>query len=259
VALVLALCRPIERFALQGQGGKMSFIISVYTHEGIIMAGDSRLTLNTTIQEGGDPKEILFDFSNSARKVFCTKNGIGISCCGDAGIEGIPLAGYIEEFLYKHTSEDIEALAEKLLRYLSTVSPGLRCDFHICGYKEDGAQRILRVSTFSEKVERQDIEGHQGAIWDGEKDIFTRIVKTCWLTDENGNPSLKLPYYQIPFNFFTLQDAIDFAIFAMNATIGAIRFQNRIKTVGGPIDILSIKKSSTCWIQRKQLSGEHLV
>jgi hypothetical protein len=237
----------------------MSFIISVYTHEGIIMAGDSRLTLNANIQEGSSPREISFDFSNSVRKVFCTKNGIGISTCGDAGIEGIPLAGYIEEFLYKHENEDIETFAEKLLAYFSCLSPALRSDFHVCGYKGEGPQRIFRVSTASKTVTRQDIDGHQGAIWDGEKDIVTRIVKTCWLTDDEGNPSLKLPYYPIPFNFFTLQDAIDFAIFAMNATIGAIRFQNRIKTVGGPIDILSIKKNSATWIQRKQLSGESIM
>ncbi|MFW6363069.1 MAG: hypothetical protein ACOC0D_04405, partial [Spirochaeta sp.] len=60
-------------------------------------------------------------------------------------------------------------------------------------------------------------------------------------------------YQRIPFEFFTLQDAIDFSVFAVRSTIEAIRFMPRPKTVGGPIDILAITPSESRWIQRKEL------
>lgn len=59
--------------------------------------------------------------------------------------------------------------------------------------------------------------------------------------------------YNIPFNFFTLQDSIDFAKYALQTTIDTMKFENRIKTVGGPIDILVIKPNGGFWINRKEL------
>ena len=55
---------------------------------------------------------------------------------------------------------------------------------------------------------------------------------------QSGNA---LTDYQIPFNHFTIQDAIDFAKYAIQTTIDTMKFQHRGKTVGGPIDILIIK------------------
>ena len=52
----------------------------------------------------------------------------------------------------------------------------------------------------------------------------------------------------------TLQDAIDFADYAIRTTIETIRFQHKEKTVGGPIDILIVKPNeSPTWIKRKKL------
>jgi hypothetical protein len=62
-----------------------------------------------------------------------------------------------------------------------------------------------------------------------------------------------VPSFGIPFQFFTLQDAIDFAVYAVRVTIDSIRFQTRAKTVGGPIDVLVIKPTEACWIDKKEL------
>ncbi len=51
----------------------------------------------------------------------------------------------------------------------------------------------------------------------------------------------------------TLQDGIDFAVFAIRTTIDTMRFQMCVKTVGGPIDVLVIKPSGAQWISRKEL------
>ena len=46
---------------------------------------------------------------------------------------------------------------------------------------------------------------------------------------------------------------INFAEYAVDATIKTMSFQDCVKTVGGPIDILAIKPSGAFWIQRKEL------
>ena len=62
-----------------------------------------------------------------------------------------------------------------------------------------------------------------------------------------------MPKYNVPFNHFTIQDAIDFAKYAIQATIDTMKFQERVKTVGGAVDILIIKPDNAFWIARKEL------
>jgi hypothetical protein len=55
----------------------------------------------------------------------------------------------------------------------------------------------------------------------------------------------------------TIQDAIDFAIYAVRTTIDTMRFQARPKNVGGPVDVLLISPDEPPrWIQRKAFRGE---
>jgi hypothetical protein len=53
-----------------------------------------------------------------------------------------------------------------------------------------------------------------------------------------------------------LQDAIDFAIYAVKTTRDTMRFQTRFKTVGGPVDVLVIKPEKAFLVQRKELHAE---
>ena len=53
-----------------------------------------------------------------------------------------------------------------------------------------------------------------------------------------------------------VQDAIDFAIYAVRTTIDTMRFEARPKNVGGPIDVLLITAQGSRWIQRKELHGQ---
>ncbi|MEE8576372.1 MAG: hypothetical protein V3T31_03880 [candidate division Zixibacteria bacterium] len=63
--------------------------------------------------------------------------------------------------------------------------------------------------------------------------------------------------YDIRYDLMTLQDAIDFAVFIVRATIEAQRFnQLSVQGVGGAIDIAVITPDGFKWIQHKQLHGE---
>jgi hypothetical protein len=111
------------------------------------------------------------------------------------------------------------------------------------------------VDVAQNKVKRLNPPGKPGASWGGEADILARLVQPVAILGQQGEVGQPLPNFPIPWQFFTLQDAIDFCIFAVRSTIDAIRFQPRPKTVGGPIDVLVIKPDKSFWVQRKELHG----
>ena len=52
-----------------------------------------------------------------------------------------------------------------------------------------------------------------------------------------------------------MQDAINFAKYAVDITIQTMHFQNVNETVGGPVDILIIKPEKAFWLKKKDLSA----
>jgi hypothetical protein len=117
----------------------------------------------------------------------------------------------------------------------------------------------------------------------GQVDVFARLIKgydpqlrlyTCAKLDttvtsdtldsaitDTTVDTLELDWddfrYDIDYTTMTLQDAIDFAIFIVRATIEAQRFNlNALQGVGGTIDIAVITADGFQWIQRKRLNGE---
>ena len=237
----------------------MSFIITLNVLEGIVMASDSRLTLSTQRQVNQHSiHNIAVGMSDSNYKTFLTQNKIGISTYGAAEIDEIPIAGYIESFIDNQCEDNdtVEEIAQKILVHFRTFNPIPKTQFHVAGYKiENGEQKqhIWHVNVENNDKNRINID-NPGTAWGGESDILMRLVGNVGTIDQNGQLQDVLPRYPIPYRFFTLQDAIDFAIFAVRSTIDVIRFQPRPKTVGGPIDVLVIKPNEAFWVQRKQLT-----
>lgn len=62
-----------------------------------------------------------------------------------------------------------------------------------------------------------------------------------------------MPYEEILWGYFTLQDAVDFARYAVETTIQTMRFKNVIETVGGNVDILVLTPDKTEWLQKEEL------
>ena len=245
----------------------MSLIITVHTNEGIVMSSDSRTTFNKQdFSPLPDGKGAIITnnqgihYSDTTYKTFLAPNNVGISTCGAAAIGGKPVAGYIEDFINSNIvpNTKVSETANKILDEFRKFDPIPDITFHVAGYERDeGAinQRVFRVYVGPCYIEEINVSS-QGAAWNGEAEILSRIINPYWeevkLKDgtkrykKHGAPS-------IPWNFFSLQDAIDFSMYAMNTTIETMRFQERLKTVGKPIDILAIKPTKAFWIQRKEL------
>lgn len=239
----------------------MSLVVTVYVREGIVMAADSRLTLNAQKTQGTESVvNLAVGQSDSNYKLFLTPNGIGIATFGDAAIDGVPIAGYVESFIdsdLRDRSTTVEDVARKLSSHFGAFTPAPNTQFHVAGYSErDGQiiQEAWKVSAVKNEIEQLNPTQEMGASWGGEGDILARLVQPVAQIDKDGSVVHRFPAYPIPYGFFTLQDAIDFSVFAIRSTIDAIRFQPRAKTVGGPIDVLVIKPAGAVWIQRKELS-----
>ncbi len=157
----------------------MSLIVTVYTHEGIVMAAYSRITLSAKVPQDGNSKEISFDFSNATQKIFCTTGNVSISTCGAADIQRKPIAGYSEAFVAeneKNGNASVDDLAQQLLSYSRGLKANLKTVSHVSGYTEGRQQRVYIVAVVQNQVAQVNPDGFQGANWDGETDILTRII-----------------------------------------------------------------------------------
>lgn len=235
----------------------MSFIITVYTNEGIIMASDSRATYSnrTTLPNGNIQHDIGVQLTDTTYKTFICNLRIGLSTCGSASINNTPIAGYIENFISQKVTNDdsVEGICNKLVEYFSQFDPVPSTIFIVAGYNNgDHRQHISRVFLSTGKIVHTKDTSTPGTLWDGESVVLQKLFQPVGIKKEDGSYS-DLPNYSIGFNLFTLQDAINFAEYAVDVTIKTMSFQNCIKTVGGPIDILAIKPSGAFWIQHKEL------
>lgn len=272
----------------QWLGFYMSLIISVYTSEGIVMASDSRTTQSFVVK--GETKS--YPLSDSANKTFLSKWNYGISTCGAASINGLPLSGHIQSFLntykYDKQSTTVEKFSDELCDYFMTLDLQKNLIFHVCGYDlvdEQYTQRVYRCSISVNKDVKEkgvvlvnDKLNIYGVIWDGQAEVMLRLIKQQILAPKvydaksvemlfADGTTLKLdnvyvtskqessfiPEANIDFNMMNLQDAIDFARFAIRTTIDTQRFLQMEKTVGGPIDVLVIKPQESAWVSSKEL------
>jgi hypothetical protein len=241
----------------------VSLAICVFVREGIVMASDSRLSLNQTQEEEGDivQKRLILGISqtDSLYKTFLTKSRVGISSVGDASIGAFPISGYIESFINRKLSENDgpEDVAKKLLEYFKNdVKPVPKTIFIVAGYgcsSDNEIQQVWEVNISKDSTTIVNGSGTSGAHWAGEVDVLARLINDSFR--ESNKQYIKYPQHPILWDFFTLQDAIDYSKYAIRTTIDTMRFHARPKTVGGSIDILVIKPNEAIWIQRKDLKA----
>jgi len=225
------------------------------------MASDSRLTINNTETVGTQTTVTVgVSQTDTNYKTFLGKGRIGISTFGAAMIQGVPISGYIESFLNENIADDtdIDAVPQLLIQYFQGTPAVPDAGFHVAGYKKVAnqmQQKIWRCFAANQAIHEIVPAVQQiGALWNGEEDVLTRVLnQQIHISNGTGGYNL-MPNYDVPFHTFTLQDMIDFAVYAIRATSDTMRFQLRAKTVGGPIDVLLIKPTEATWISRKVLT-----
>lgn len=235
----------------------MSFLIAVHVNEGIVLASDRRTTYTNT-QTRGDTiiQRIGIHTTNSTDKTFPCPNGAGISTCGDASLLGKPITGFIQDMIRSQIGDDcpVSSIPQVIIDYFNELPLVPDTHFIVAGYDktESGKQQLLYKVRVKEKSIDQINTDSQGAFWDGETYTLTRLIQNVAIKTTDNN-YLDLPFEDILWGYFTLQDAIDFARYAVETTIQTMRFKNVVETVGGSVDILVITPDETKWLQKELL------
>lgn len=235
----------------------MSFLITTYVNEGIVMASDSRTTYTRT-EKYEECERVLIGThtTNSTEKTFLCPNGSGISTCGCASVNGKPITGFIQAFMREKVRKetDVEEIPQLLLDYFRKFDPIPDTIFQVAGYShsdDKSIQKVYRVFITGNTFQPAETDV-QGAIWNGETIYLTKMLNSTAIKNNDGTYS-DLPQSYISFEYFTLQDAVDFARYAVEMTINTRHFENVVETVGGNVDILVITPEESKWLQHKEL------
>ncbi len=245
----------------------MTLIVTTHVPDGIVMASDSRQFLGIK-GKSPDGKDISFDTPGSdyvTKTVLIKNQSIGVSYFGDDLLGGVSMASYVRKFNEEDIleSDDITTIPKKLIAFFRNLFPNANTGFHVAGYKKEGkisTPYVYFCHVNQNIVERKNIDKNgvilYGSQWGGQHDIITSLINPVVIKDEKGNDKIvRAVAGEIYWGTLTLQDAIDFSIYAIRTTIDTMRFQGRQKTVGGPIDVLLITPDNSIWIQKKRLEG----
>jgi hypothetical protein len=234
----------------------MSLVVTVFVPEGIVMAGDSRLTLAYQERKKEREKPMTVEhqvvLSDNAYKVeVLQKANVGVATFGATIIDNMPVTRYIWRFERTEVSEaePVVSVANKLVTYFRSQFPGVEVGFHVCGYRreEEGSVPYVYFCHTTKETEPKrwnaDEEGETkfGVIRSGDTHVVDRLI------DQKSLPV---------FSAMPLQDAVDYAIYLISTTIETLRFEPKFPSVGGPIDVLVINPRGMQFVQRKELHVE---
>lgn len=255
----------------------MSLVVTTYVPEGIVMASDSRqsITIEGKTPDGKPlPRVDTVNSDNVYKTYLLSKKDrdgkpifeVGVGSFGQDLLGGISTASHIKKFVQKELTDedDVTTIPEKLVGFFKKSFPDADTGFHVMGYKREGKVSVPCVyychvgkNIFDQRKNiKSDGKLTYGATWSGQIDVLSGILGPTLMPGHKGK-AIAMRKPPIIWDALTLQDAIDFSIFAIRTTIDTIRFQARPKNVGGPIDVLVITPDGARWIQRKELKGEN--
>lgn len=232
----------------------MSLIVAVYVPTGIALSGDSRTTgsLSKQIPDPQNPSSQItvrtdIVLSDAAEKVFLLYNRFGIGTFGEALVNSMPIAHYIEQFqsqTAQSPSTNTQILASNLLQYFRSLQPIPKVGFIVVGY-DDNIPWVVSVDVQNNNAQRSNVniqtnQVNYGIIRGGDTAIVDRL-----LSQAQFNP---------PFQVMNLQDAVDYSRHLIRSTIDQMRFEPRFATVGGFIDTLVVTTDEAKFLARKSLT-----
>jgi len=265
----------------------VTICVSVRVAEGLVLAADSAVMLEGRLKTPqGEATGVLqtFEFGNKVARF--KDYPIGIMSWGMGSISDRSIQSLIMECEYAHpTQQDnpkytVKSVADALLEFLRPRYDGAyppkdkrpRLGLLVGGYSAGEFFADQYVYEFPTSSEWQIVRPNKpdgcpsfGANWYGQRDALVRLVKGY---DEGGlNELLKrgadkaivqkwvddnVSELPLVFDGMPLQDAIEFANYAVQVVIGRFRFALGPPLCGGDIDIAVITPSAFQWAQRKQ-------
>jgi hypothetical protein len=247
---------------------------SVKVRDGLVLGTDSKTQILGRNQDG---HRIPVKSYCNARKLF--KIGqlpIGVMTYGIGNLGPQSLQGLVRKFNLDYSGEaNIEIVSKHLFDFFNRVywaelgeTPGAPLGFFVAGYtdkqsfpeewefllpRDHEARRVRPVDQF-------------GASWRGIEIPFTRLYKgydpravetlrEAGVTDKVIDKALKAYESPVIYDGMPVQDAINFAIFILQTTIGLSTFELGDPSCGGPLQVATIlPEAGFEWIQEPTLS-----
>ncbi len=234
----------------------MSLIVAVYVPSGIVIAGDSRMTVarEEKKQVKGQQvtlKERIVLSDNAYKVVDLSAVRVGVGAFDTGIINDQPVDTHVRRFEEETIAEDdtVTTVPEKLIQYFQRNFPKVGVGFLLAGYtteKRVSVPYVFACHTVREphvqhiNVDKQG-KVQYGVLRAGDTAVVDRLV---------AKGALPL------FAAMPLQDAVDYSIYLIRTTIETLRFEPRYPSVGGFIDVLVVRPDEMHFVQRKELRGE---
>jgi hypothetical protein len=255
----------------------MTIVASVKSRDGLILAADSMSTVTVGTPEG---PQVVKAYEHG-RKLFQMGDlpiGVVIYGLGNIGSRSIEnhvlsackhLGGDVNDVhavaqaLYDHMREAYDAEFGSLEEAQKPV-----CGFLVGGYSGD--EPLTRLYEFELPAAQAPVEslGPEafGATWRGIDFAFTRLWRgfapamLARLVTEDGVTQERISQLVAPLEIGVLyeampvQDAINFATFILDTTIGATKFAPGVPSCGGPLQVAALlRDQGFCWIGKPEL------
>ena len=263
--------------------------------EGIVLAADTRITL-TAIQEGPNGQQTLIPaFFDNGSKILTFESQkwvsaitYGLGAIGGATprtaqsflpeLDQVIIDRAEDERISVHNFATI--LSEFYTTQWNTLMPagydGPDMVFLIGGYDPtDLYGQIYEVKIPSTPEPKQWNQGDSnfGAVWGGQLEFTNRlihgfdpnipeIIRQTLNLDDDARRRIHQALTQnvqinIPYQFLSLQDSIDFVRLLIDITINIQKFYVGVRGVGGNVDIVTVTKSGGLKIiSKKEINGE---
>jgi len=244
----------------------MSMIVTTVSPEGIVMAADSSLLTFKMIDminfiKGNVQQAIIntasgtvaYEKQNIIGNTFLTKsacklhvmknNNIAIGDGNQRNIENESLAPFINYFCNNYAFDDPKSCADSLFNFIKELNPNINAIYNVCGYSQEG--KIPRPEFWYVDIKNNIVLNGMG--------------ETQYGINISGANEYFFPYApKIKKNMasFSLQDAIDVSMFAIEMSIKLERFIDREEFISPPIDLLVIEPTGVKWIKQKTLKAE---
>ncbi len=269
----------------------MSLGIAFKGPEGIVLAADSRVTLNAEIRQGNDRLVLPATFDNATKLLQVNgQTHVGVVTYG-LGALGTQQPRTAHSFLPEFEDElgqnkglrlGVEEFAAKLseffLRQWNNIMPselvGDDMIFLVGGYDKGEAYGRLYQFTIPSmpKPVEQSVDEF-GVIWGGQAELTHRLLNgfdpllprqikenfalSDYSEEEIYHSLRKKLAVPIPYLFLTLQDCVDLSILLIRMTIEVQSFCLGVRGVGGAIDVATITRTDGFQaIRQKTILGE---
>ena len=265
----------------------MSLGVVVKGPEGIVLAADTRITLNA--QGPGLQSPLLVNFDNATKLLSfgSPHNWVGAVTYGDATIGSRTAHSFVPELepTLGCTRLTVLEYAEKLSAFFlqrwqdagmpANVPANGGMNFIVGGFGAEapyGEVFLFNIPRSPDPGPRN--EGTNfGMTWGGQLEIASRLIHGYdprilrLIQSELNVPSDKAEEfrqkagpaleYRIPYDVLPLQDCVDLAAFLIRTTITAQNFAIAVRGVGGSIEVAAITRTEGLkWVQKKDLHGE---